>query len=373
MAVSDEASGVNCTVGGKKIDAGLDNGDGGGIAGDGILQSGEIDSTEYVCNGVSATSSLIAVTDEAAGSNCTVGGKKIDIGLDNGDGGGIAGDGIFQSGEIDSTEYVCNGTDGSDGSSATNSLISVTVEAAGLNCTAGGQQIDAGLDNGDGGGTAGDGILQSGEIDSTEYVCNGADGSSATNSLIVVTDETLGENCTAGGKKVDVGLDNGDGGGTAGDGILQFGEIDSTEYVCNGITTLQVSAISPNDGSTGVSISASISLTFTKAVDTTTMTTNTADTSCSGSIQVSADNFSTCVQMSGSPSSSDSDRTFTLTPASNLASTTTYKIKITTDVKDTSNNTLTSQFSTTAGFTTAASVTAGLWDSGTWDSSIWGN
>jgi hypothetical protein len=40
-------------------------------------------------------------------------------------------------------------------------------------------------------------------------------------------------NCAGGGVRVDVGLDNGDGGGTARDNVLQTGEIDQTSYVCN--------------------------------------------------------------------------------------------------------------------------------------------
>jgi hypothetical protein len=50
MALSNEPRGGNCTSGGVRIDVGLDNGDGGGTAGDRVLQSGEIDQTRYVCN-----------------------------------------------------------------------------------------------------------------------------------------------------------------------------------------------------------------------------------------------------------------------------------------------------------------------------------
>jgi len=31
------------------LESGLDNGDGGGIANDGILQAGEVDATEQIC------------------------------------------------------------------------------------------------------------------------------------------------------------------------------------------------------------------------------------------------------------------------------------------------------------------------------------
>jgi hypothetical protein len=68
-------------------------------------------------------SSLINIVDEAGGDNCTAGGVKIETGLDNGDGDGTANDGILQSGEIDSTEYVCNGENGSDGEDATSDQV----------------------------------------------------------------------------------------------------------------------------------------------------------------------------------------------------------------------------------------------------------
>ena len=56
--------------------------------------------------------------------------------------------------------------------------------------------------------------------------------------------------------------------------------------------------------------------------------------------------------MSSSPSSSNLDKTFTLDPYSNLSRSTTYKIRVSTGVKDTTGNTLSSQYETTGGFTT---------------------
>jgi len=43
---------------------------------------------------------------------------------------------------------------------------------------------------------------------------------------------TAGAVCTAAGTRIDVGLDNGDGGGTARNGTLEAGEIDNTSYIC---------------------------------------------------------------------------------------------------------------------------------------------
>ncbi|MEO8919102.1 MAG: DUF1554 domain-containing protein [Polyangiaceae bacterium] len=51
-----------------------------------------------------------------------------------------------------------------------------------------------------------------------------------------MTAEPVGSNCGAGGVKIQVGLDNGDGEGTANDGTLQPDEVDQTSYVCNGLS-----------------------------------------------------------------------------------------------------------------------------------------
>jgi hypothetical protein len=43
-----------------------------------------------------------------------------------------------------------------------------------------------------------------------------------------------GATCANGGVTIQVGLDNGDGGGTAGNGILETGEVDDSTNVCSG-------------------------------------------------------------------------------------------------------------------------------------------
>lgn len=59
--------------------------------------------------------SLVQLSDEPAGKNCQNGGVRIDSGLDNGDGGGVVDDHILESGEIDQTKYVCTGSTGTNG------------------------------------------------------------------------------------------------------------------------------------------------------------------------------------------------------------------------------------------------------------------
>ena len=113
-----------------------------------------------------------------------------------------------------------------------------------------------------------------------------------------------------------------------------------------------VSSISPTDSSYDVSFSTAIAVTFSETMSTSTITTNTDHTTCSGSFQLSSNNFATCIRMSAAPSASNSNKTFTSTPADNLSRGTNYKLQITTSAKDTSSNSLADNYTTTNGFTT---------------------
>ncbi len=213
ISVSREPEGDNCTNGGIKIEAGLDDNR------DGILDTKEVDDTEFVCNGIDgkdSLSSLISVSNEPPGANCTNGGIKIDTGLDDNI------DGTLDSGEVDSTTYLCTGTGTGDGTDGLNSLVSVSSEPSGANCSSGGIKIDTGLDDDR------NNVLDPDEVDDTAYVCNEVDGTDGLNSLVSVSSESPGTNCSSGGIKIDTGLDNDL------DGVLDPAEVDGTAYVCNG-------------------------------------------------------------------------------------------------------------------------------------------
>jgi len=119
-------------------------------------------------------------------------------------------------------------------------------------------------------------------------------------------------------------------------------------------TAPTVSSVYPADNQNGVSITENISVTFSEAMNTTSVTTNISNTTCSGSFQLSYNNFDSCIQMSSSPLSSNSYRTFTVDPSINLSHSTNYKIRVTTGVKDTAGNSLSSQYEISNGFTTAS-------------------
>jgi hypothetical protein len=114
-----------------------------------------------------------------------------------------------------------------------------------------------------------------------------------------------------------------------------------------------VSSTTPANGATGVALSSTIAVTFSKAMNTSTVTAQTAAGACSGSVQVSLDNFSTCIAMtSAAPTFSGGNTVATFTPATALTASTTYKIRVTTAVQDAAGNAMAAQFETATGFTT---------------------
>ena len=115
-----------------------------------------------------------------------------------------------------------------------------------------------------------------------------------------------------------------------------------------------ISSVSPTDNSTYKSPATTIAATFSEAMSTGSISTNTSDTTCSGNYQLSSDNFTTCIKMSAPPSASNNATTFTATPTDNLSGGTIHKLKITTSAKDSSSNSLASTY-TTNGFTTSPS------------------
>ena len=121
-----------------------------------------------------------------------------------------------------------------------------------------------------------------------------------------------------------------------------------------------VSSISPTDNQSGVSMSTNFSVTFSNRMNTSSVTTNTLNTSCSGSLQLSSDNFSSCIQMSSlSPWISRSNTMFTLDPSNSLSRATAYKFKITTGVKDIAGNNLNSKYETPNGIFTLWTIQSG--------------
>ncbi len=206
------------------------------------------------------------VRTEGPGANCAAGGQAIDTGADDGDGDGTAFDGLLDDDEVDDTVFVCDGTNGSNGTNGTNGSNGSNGTngsngsngadgddgAPGVDGDDGAPGVDGadgapGVDGDDGAtGPAGDDGApgDDGEDGATGPAgetgppgptgASGSAGGSGLTSLLRLTPIEAGDDCLAGGQVVESGLDDGAGGGTGGNGILEDGEVDSTAVVCNG-------------------------------------------------------------------------------------------------------------------------------------------
>jgi hypothetical protein len=134
--------------------------------------------------------------------------------------------------------------------------------------------------------------------------------------------------------------------------ITGCGSYSSDEDTVDGKIKPIITSISPSEGETNVEVTTSISLQFSKVIRANSVTTNDSNTNCSGTVQISTDNFSSCIKMSSVVGSSDSNKTFTVTPESNLNGETNYYIRVTTEIIGDSGNNLSGQFTTSQGFTT---------------------
>ena len=134
------------------------------------------------------------------------------------------------------------GSIGPSGNDGHNALIKSTYESAGPNCENGGIKIDVGIDDND------NGFLEPFEIDSNQYVCDG--GSSANSLLTSYSNPPNSMGCDIGGSVIGHGLDNGDGGGNAANGQLESGEIDHSSTFCTRSTVTQIK-VTENEGDYG--------------------------------------------------------------------------------------------------------------------------
>ena len=164
-----------------------------------------------------ADSQLVDIGVEPPGANCAAGGTAVSIGFDRN------GDGVLQPDEVESVNYVCDGSDGDngmDGDDGTQVLVETQPEPAGANCANGGVAILSGLDADE------DGVLDPDEVQRTVYACTGDTGAAT---LVATRDEPIGTNCELGGTAILVGTDDDD------DGVLDPEEVTSTSFVCNGM------------------------------------------------------------------------------------------------------------------------------------------
>ena len=127
------------------------------------------------------------------------------------------------------------GPPGQNGAPGATSPVVQTVVGAGTTCQYGGTEIQSGLD------TNGNGVLETSEVTSVTYVCNGPPGEAgpagAPGSQVQVSTEPPGPNCVAGGERIDVG--------SVVEGVFVS---QTTAYVCNGLTPEAGVATTPDGG-----------------------------------------------------------------------------------------------------------------------------
>ncbi|NJK89531.1 MAG: hypothetical protein HC923_09100 [Myxococcales bacterium] len=217
VVVDDEPPGASCPAGGRRVRSGVDEN------GDLQLALQEVLSEEVVCDPAKPLVRTTALT--SGNTDCANGGTRLDFGLD------ANGNDVLEAGEINASSFLCNGSE------TNNTLVRRQTENPGVNCPQGGSRITTGPD------LNGNLILDAVEVESTTFVCNGANGApGSTGSAVRINPEPSGANCPLGGTRIQTGRD------ANGNGSLEDGEVSGTSYVCDGratVTLLDVELIAP--------------------------------------------------------------------------------------------------------------------------------
>ena len=121
------------------------------------------------------------------------------------------------------------------------------------------------------------------------------------------------------------------------------------------ITLPAVESVTPSDGGTELAVDSTIYVTFNKEMDSTSLSLNDADTTCSGTFQLSSDNFSTCVKMASTINESSDGTRYWFSPASELTTSTTYKLRVTSSVRGIRQALMGTDYEMSTGFKTSSS------------------
>ncbi len=126
------------------------------------------------------------------------------------------------------------------------------------------------------------------------------------------------------------------------------------------VNTPTVSSVYPVDSSTDVAINVNLSVTFDETMDPASILLNTTNTTCSQTIQISSNSFSSCVLLTSPTPPETPFRNYTFQAASNLQPNTLYKVKVTTQARDHAGETLSIDYVTPNGFTTSGPSVSSL-------------
>ena len=114
-----------------------------------------------------------------------------------------------------------------------------------------------------------------------------------------------------------------------------------------------VTLTAPADAAAGILTNTTINVTFSKAMNPTTVTVQASDGVCTDSVQISDNDFTTCV--GGTINTSD-NTTFTIDPTADLVTCDTYKVRVTTSVTDSGGTAMAVQFTQPNGFDTQSVI-----------------
>ncbi|OGG99358.1 MAG: hypothetical protein A2600_02220 [Candidatus Lambdaproteobacteria bacterium RIFOXYD1_FULL_56_27] len=116
----------------------------------------------------------------------------------------------------------------------------------------------------------------------------------------------------------------------------------------------KVSSTSPAAGATAVALDSTLSVTFDASMDSSTLTGSSSGSSCTGSVQLSVDQFATCRPLTSQPTADSTYKTFSFKSA--LGSRLSYKIRVTTTAKSGAGVALESNYTQDTAFATVTNV-----------------
>ena len=136
---------------------------------------------------------------------------------------------------------------------------------------------------------------------------------------------------------------------------------DCASGICNA-SVCQASTVvdtTPADGAMNVLVGASVGVIFSGAMAPATLTAQTSAGACTGTVQISIDDFTSCLSVAtATPTMSGNGTTATFALAPGLSYANLYKVRVTTAAQDTSGKPIAMTYTSTTGFTTEAAPVA---------------
>ena len=129
--------------------------------------------------------------------------------------------------------------------------------------------------------------------------------------------------------------------------------------VCNGrgrcVSDATIVSVSPQNNQTGAPVDSAIRISFSTAMNPNSLSGQTVDGPCSGSVHISLNDFGSCLGFATSaPAMSSGNTLATFTPARYLSYATNYKVRVMNTVESADSVPLAATFTQSAGFTTRA-------------------